>query len=65
MTGCRQFSLKYDNIMPNIIKEFYIISTVKESYLEIVNKYPIKIKSFSQDLKDIKKGCIKINLHFK
>lgn len=51
--------------MPNIIKEFYIISTVKESYLEIVNKYPIKIKSFSQDLKDIKKGCIKINLHFK
>ena len=62
--GCRQFTLRFDNIMPNVIKEFYIINTVKEPYPEIVKQYPITIKSFSQDLKDIKKGTYKDKIIF-
>lgn len=62
--GCRQFTLRFDNIMPNVIKEFYIINTVKEPYAEIVKRYPITTKSFSQDLKDIKKGIYKDKIIF-
>lgn len=62
--GCRQFTLRFDNIMPNVIKEFYIINTVKEPYAEIVKRYPVPIKSLSQDLKDIKKGIYKDKIIF-
>lgn len=62
--GSRQFNLRFDNIMPNIIKEFYIVNTVKEPYAEIVKRYPIPVKSYSQDLKDIKKGIYKDKLTF-
>ncbi len=62
--GCRQFTLRFDSVMPDIIKEFYIINTIKEPYAEIVKRYPIEQKSFSQDLKDIKKGIYKDKLIF-
>lgn len=57
--GYRQFAISLDNKMPDIIKEFYIVNTIKEPYTEIVKRYPVAIKSLSQDLKDIKKGIYK------
>lgn len=62
--GCRQFTLRLDNIMPDVIKEFYIINTIEEPYTEIVKRYPIKLKNYSQDLKDIKNGIYKDKLTF-
>lgn len=52
----RKYKLWLDNIMPNIIKEFYIINDINEPFTQIVEKYPIKIKTISKDLKEIKKG---------
>ena len=48
---CRQYTLKMDNKMPEIIKEFYIINDIKIPYAEITKAYPIEIESKAKHLK--------------
>lgn len=62
--GYRQCEPKIDDIMPGIIKEFYITHTINTPYTEIANKYPINIKSQTQDLKDVKKGIYSNKIQF-
>ena len=62
--GYRQCTLKIDSVMPNIIKEFYIISGLKIPYTEIMKKFPIEIKTQAKDLKDINKGIYTDKIDF-
>ena len=57
--------LEYVNkIMPNVIKEFFITNIVNKSYDEIIEKYPIKIRRNSKDIKEIMQGVYKDKLEF-
>ena len=62
--GYRQCTLRIDSVMPNIIKEFYIISGLKILYTEIMKKFPIEIKTQAKDLKDINKGIYTDKIEF-
>ena len=62
--GYRQCTLRIDSVMPNIIKEFYIISGLKILYTEIMKKFPIEIKTQAKDLKDINKGIYTDKIDF-
>lgn len=62
--GYRQCTLTIDDIMPDIIKEFYIMHNFNIPYTELVKKFPIKVKSESKDLKEINKGIYKDKLEF-
>lgn len=53
-----------DRIMPDIIKEFYIISDLKMQYTDIVQKFPIEPRTQAKDLKDINKGIYTDKLEF-
>ncbi len=62
--GYRQCTLKIDSVMPNIIKEFYIVNGFKIPYTEIMKKFPIEIKTQAKDLKDINKGIYTDKMDF-
>lgn len=62
--GYRKCKLIVDKIMPNIIKQFYIINDINTPYQEIVEKYPIKLKTSSKDIKEIKKGIYTDKIEF-
>lgn len=62
--GYRQCTLRIDNIMPDIIKEFYITNAFEIPYTEIIKNFPIKIKSKAKDLKEINKGIYTDKIEF-
>ena len=49
----RQCTLQMDRIMPDVIKEFYIINDFKVPYTEITKEFPIKTGIQAKELKEI------------
>lgn len=62
--GCRNYQKNLDKKMPDIIKEFYVASNISKNYDEIKKLYPIKVKSKSQDVKDIQNGIFSDKIEF-
>ena len=52
----RQYYGYIDDVMFNVIKEFYIISNFEIPFSSIMEKFPIKIRNFSKDMREINKG---------
>ena len=60
----RQCTLQMDRIMPDVIKEFYIINDFKVPYTDITKEFPIKIGTQSKELKEINKGIYSDKINF-
>lgn len=60
----RQCTLQMDRIMPDVIKEFYIINDFKAPYTEITKEFPIKTGIQAEKLKGIIKGIYSDKMNF-
>lgn len=60
----RQCTLQMDRIMPDVIKEFYIINDFKVPYTEITKEFPIKTGIQAKELKEINKGIYSDKINF-
>lgn len=60
----RQCTLQMDRIMPDVIKEFYIINDFKVPYTDITKEFPIKTGIQAKELKEINKGIYSDKINF-
>lgn len=60
----RQCTLQMDRIMPDVIKDFYIINDFKVPYTEITKEFPIKTGIQAKELKEINKGIYSDKINF-
>ena len=52
----RKYYYNLDEIMLRVIKEFYIVSNFEIPFSSIMEKFPVKIRNFSKDMREINKG---------
>ncbi len=55
----RKYYDNLDEIMLRVIKEFYIVSNFETPFSSIMEKFPVKIRNFSKDMREINKGIFK------